>query len=478
MENLLLRSDSYKMSHWKAYPDGADGYFGYVEARSNKRWSKSVFFGLQIFLKKYLSKPFTKEDIVEAKEFCNLHGVPFNKEGWEYILDKYNGYIPVTIKAVPEGMVIDNKLPLCTVECLDNKVFWVGSWLETSLLQALWYPISVATNSWSCKQVIKQFMEQTCDNIDGLDFKLHDFGYRGCSSQETAGIGGASHLVNFKGSDTIIGIYYANKYYNCEMTGFSIPASEHSVICSFGKENELQAYKKMLDVYAKPRTIVACVSDSYDIYNACGRLWGEKLRQQIIDSGTTLVVRPDSGDPEEVSLKCIEILGDKFGYTYNSKGYKVLSPCVRVIYGDGINEKSIANILGNLKVHNWSADNIAFGMGGALLQDVQRDDLSFAMKCSAIRINGEWKEVMKDPITDLGKRSKTGRISLYQKGHGKPEYVCLPVDYVSKDPKWEDKKIHLPEVLNIVYEMNQGYAMPFIKEITFAEVRNNSNKGY
>lgn len=302
---------------------------------------------------------------------------------------------------------------------------------------------------------------------------------RGVSSSESACIGGAAHLVNFMGSDTIEGIYTANKYYNIDMAGFSIPAAEHSTITSWGKENEVEAYRNMIKQYGKKDAIFAVVSDSYDIFNACEKLWGDALKQEVIDSKATLVIRPDSGDPEAVVHKCIEILGEKFGYIVNTKGYKVLNN-VRLIQGDGVNPISIANILGRLAIYGWSADNIAFGMGGALLQGVNRDNFGFAMKCCALRVNGVWQDVKKDPITDTGKRSKAGRLSLYQKGHGGlPEYITANMDTISKTPNWEDKKIWMPEILQTVYTLEHNrdfYYEPKIREITFEEVRANSNK--
>jgi nicotinamide phosphoribosyltransferase len=483
--NFILMADSYKFSHWLQYPEGTDGYFGYIEARGCERgWNELEMFSLQIFLKRVLSKPITQENIDEAAAFAAIHGEPFNKEGWEYILKTYNGYIPVTIKALPEGTIAPLLVPIVTVECLDKNCFWVGSFLETALLRAVWYGTTVATLSWQCRQVIKKEMELSCDVIDGLNFKLHDFGARGVSSAESAGIGGAAHLASgAMGSDTIEGIWTANKYYNIAMAGFSIPAAEHSTITSWGKDGEVEAYRNMLQKYAKPGAILAVVSDSYDIFNACENLWGGTLKQEVIDSGAIVVIRPDSGDPETVVLKCIEILGEKFGTTRNSKGYQVLNN-VRLIQGDGVNERSIRCILANLRLHGWSAGNIAFGMGGALLQGINRDTLQFAMKCSAIRVNGEWRDVSKNPVTDSGKRSKAGRISTYQKGHGPVQLVCERVDAHVDDPTWEDKKIHMPDAMDVVYELRRtqvdqdgdGIYTPVIKEYTFDEIRARANK--
>jgi nicotinamide phosphoribosyltransferase len=225
------------------------------------------------------------------------------------------------------------------------------------------------------------------------------------------------------------------EFYNTDtIVGFSIPASEHSTITSWGRENEVDAFENMLDTFGGPGKLLACVSDSFDIYAATRDLWGGVLKDKVIAAGGTLVIRPDSGDPETVPVEVIQILAEKFGYTVNSKGYKVLHPSVRVIQGDGINEHSLPKILENLKKAGFSADNIAFGMGGGLLQAWNRDSLKYAMKASAIRINdGEWIGFSKDPITDKGKQSKEGRLGLvFECGLGSCGYRTLPEDLANK----------------------------------------------
>jgi nicotinamide phosphoribosyltransferase len=298
-----------------------------------------------------------------------------------------------------------------------------------------------------------------------IDFKLHDFGARGVSSLESAAIGGAAHLVNFMGSDTISGVLYAREYYGAGVAGFSIPAAEHSTITSWGRDSEVKAYENMLTQFAKPGAILAVVSDSYDIYNATEKLWGEELRQKVIDSGATVVIRPDSGDPEIVCRKLVQILGDKFGWTTNAKGFRVLNN-VRLIQGDGVNEHTIRCILGSFQAYGWSADNIAFGMGGALLQIVDRDTQRFAMKCSSAEINGIWVDVQKDPVTDSGKKSKAGRVTLWTNSGG--EFASG----VTAPTGWTDKGIGgWTNALEEVYRDGK-----LIKEITFDEVRANARK--
>lgn len=404
--SVILRSDSYKFSQFNQYPPNTEAVFSYIESRGG-RYPKTLFFGLQAFIEEYLTKPITMEDIDEAEELILAHGEPFNRAGWEYILNEYLGYLPVAIHALPEGTLAPTGTALVTIQNTDPNCYWLPSFLETTLLRAVWYPTTVATNSYYARQLILEALEMTGDP-SLIDFKLHDFGARGVSSGESAGIGAAAHLVNFKGTDTVEGLLFARKFYGTKMAGFSVPAMEHSTVTSWGRENEVKAYRNMVKQNGKPGGIISCVSDSYDIYEAC-RLWGTELKQDVLDSGATLVVRPDSGDPVTVVLECLDILSKHFGFERNSKGYKVLNN-VRVLQGDGIDYDTIKNILGHAADADYSADNLVFGQGGGLLQIVNRDDQKFAMKCSAALVDGMWIDVYKDPITDPGKTSKKGRL--------------------------------------------------------------------
>lgn len=408
---LVLNTDSYKTSHYLQYPPGTTRVFSYIESRGGVH-DRTVFFGLQYILKEYFSKPVTAADVVLAAEVCAAHGVPFNRDGWMHIVETHEGRLPVRILAVPEGSVVPTGNVLLTIENTDPACFWLTSFLETALLR-VWYPITVATNSWMAKQVIRQFLRDTGDEA-GLGFKLHDFGARGVSSLESAMLGGMAHLVNFQGTDTMSALLGARAYYGEPMAGYSIPAAEHSTITSWGKDGEVKAYRNMLKAYARPGAILAVVSDSYDLANAVENIWGKELKQEVIDSGAVLVVRPDSGEPSAVVLKTVAGLERAYGSTTNAKGYRVLNG-VRVIQGDGITLRSIRTILATLKANGYSADNVAFGQGGALLQVVNRDDQRFAMKCSAVMVDGTWRDVFKDPVTDPGKRSKAGRLMLLER---------------------------------------------------------------
>ena len=414
--NPILDVDSYKASHWLQYPPNTTAMYSYLESRGGK-YPVTVFFGLQYILKEYLTRPIESWMVDEAVSFFAAHGVPFNEAGWRYIAEDLNGRLPIRISAVPEGTVVPVHNVLMTIESTDPKTFWLVSWLETLLLR-VWYPTTVATQSWHLKKAIYGALAKTADDPDGeIAFKLHDFGARGVSSCESSGIGGMAHLVNFSGSDTVQGVVYANHYYHHPMAAFSIPAAEHSTITAWGKEGEALAYQNMLDQFAKPGSLVAVVSDSYDLWNAVDHLWGDRLRQAVIDSGATVIIRPDSGNPAQIVGQVLERLDQYFGSVINQKGYKVLNH-VRVIQGDGVNEASMSEILANIETLGFSATNVAFGMGGALLQKLNRDTQKFAVKCSEVTVDGKAIAVYKDPITDPGKTSKKGRLALIKTDTG------------------------------------------------------------
>lgn len=448
-------TDSYKYSHPFQVPPGTTKMVSYIEPRGfdpNRRilspeilsaletlgpdtkkriidiatagaprWDHIVVYGYTLLLKRWLSVRVTVEKVEKMKAWCAAHGEPFEYDGWMRIATVHDGYMPVEISALPEGTIVPLKVPVVRVENLDPSLPWVSAFIETQLSR-IWYPITVATQSMQIKRDIYWYLTQTCDNADAeIGFKLHDFGARGTSSQESAGIGGSAHSVNFLGTDTTAGIHYAQGYYNEPgMPAFSIPASEHSTITSWGgPDHEVEAFANMCEKFAGKGPLFAVVSDSYDIMHAVNELWGTQLKgvvEKLAEVGTTLVVRPDSGDPTIVPVEVIKALGNKFGYTKNSKGYKVLPKFVRCIQGDGVNQRSIRMILKNLEAEGWSTENIAFGMGGALLQQVDRDTIQFAMKTCSITRNGRVVDVYKQPKTDPGKNSKRGDQAVIRTG--------------------------------------------------------------
>ena len=472
LQSIITNTDSYKVGMNRMYPPGTEYVYSYIESRGGK-YDRTEFLGVQA-LAKYLAIPITQEQIDYAEKIWTLHGEPFNREGWQYILSNHNGRLPLRIRAAKEGCIIPTKNVLATIENTDPNCFWLTTWVETAALRAIWYPTTVGTTSWHIKQEILNYLEKSGDPAL-ISFKLHNFGSRGVSSEESAAIGGMAHLVNFMGTDTIEGVLHAIDTYGADVCGWSIPASEHSVITSWGREHEVDSFRNMIKQFGKPGAIFACVSDSFDIFAAC-EMWGTELKDDVIKSGATVVIRPDSGDPVEVLPKMLHILEKYFGAPKNSKGYKVLNN-VRIIWGDGINSISIASILRCIvDIMGFSADNIAFGMGGALLGAPQRDDLSWAMKCSSVGIRvkmpaSTWdtyienRDVFKDPITDHGKVSKKGRVTLWYDGHGAYE------SSVTKPTRWTDHGIEWNDAME-TYFLNGE--VKFTQ--TFDEVRANSNK--
>jgi nicotinamide phosphoribosyltransferase len=419
LANLILNTDSYKFSHYLQYPPETRAISSYVEARGHSEQPEVLFFGLQMFLKEYLSKPVTMADIEEAEAIVTAHGLPFNREGWTHIVRAHGGFLPLQIDALPEGTLVRRGVPVAQVVNTDPVCHWLPSYIETALLRAIWYPSTVASNSRKVKQIIRPMLEKTCDDPAGvLPFRLHDFGARGTTSFEQAGIGGAAHLVNFMGTDTVSGVLFARRYYGADMAGFSIPASEHSTMTSWGQEREADAYENMIDKFGA-KGLYAVVSDSYDINNAVSEIWGKQLKERVQAAGGTLVVRPDSGDPVETPVQVVRQLAYAFGTRQNAKGYKVLDDSVRVIQGDGISPADIGLILGRLEAFGFSAENIAFGMGAGLLQKVNRDTYSFAMKANARQsTDGAWHDVYKRPATMNLKASKAGRQAVVQGAAG------------------------------------------------------------
>lgn len=429
--NLALLGDAYKYSHHSFYDEGTTKIKSYLESRGGK-FDETVFYGLQIFLKEYLQGvAITMEEVDEAEAY--LHGVfgrtdVFDRSKFEYIIKEHGGRLPVRIKAVPEGTVVGTKNVLMTIENTDPNCYWVTNFLETLLLQ-VWYPITVATLSREVRKIVRKAFDDTTDLPEdikelSMDFVLNDFGFRGVSSVQSARNGGSAHLVNFLGSDTTIASKGICEFYNSERVyGLSVPATEHSIMTLRGEEGEADIMEAVLDRY--PTGIVACVSDSYNIIRAVSEYWGDRLRDKILSRpaapGNQLVIRPDSGHVINTLKEIFRILFDKFGYTTNSKGYKVLPPQVRVIQGDGVNINSIGEIYDMFREEGISAENLALGMGGKLLQaDINRDTQNFAVKACFAIVNGEERDVVKSPteidadgnITKSFKKSKKGDLKL------------------------------------------------------------------
>lgn len=421
--NPLLMTDSYKAGHARLYPPGLTRLFAYLEARGGA-FPETVFFGLQPYLERYLAGPvFGADDIAEAEAFWTAHfgrDDVFDPARWRALLDRHGGRLPLRIRAVPEGTIVPIGNVLMTIENTDDAFPWLPSWFETLLLK-VWYPCTVATQSRAIRHAIGAAYARTGADPAGLGFACHDFGYRGVSSEETAGFGAAANLLSFDGTDTVAGIRMLAEFYDGGMSGFSIPATEHSVICAWGREREEDAYRWVLETF--PVGTVACVSDSYDVFNAIANLWGEALRPLVLAREGTLVIRPDSGDPFAVVPWALEALWERFGGTTNAQGYRLLDSRVRLIQGDGMGPDTIGPLYDLIAGQGWSAANLTVGSGGSLLQKVHRDTCQFALKASEVTVDGQTYGAAKDPVTDPNKRSKNGRLKLVRTDDGGWETV-------------------------------------------------------
>lgn len=481
--NLVLLGDAYKYSHHKFYEDKTSLVYSYMESRGG-RFNETVFYGLQMFMKEYIEGvAITQEELDEAYEYLGTkYGVfgredVFDKSKFQHIIDVHGGRLPVRIKAVPEGSVVGVKNVLVTIENTDPKCYWLTNFLETIMMQ-IWYPITVATLSHEVKKIVREYFEKTSDLPQDvmdivIEFVLNDFGFRGVSSVESASIGGSGHLVNFMGSDTTYASRKIIQNYNTDTVfGLSVPATEHSIMTMKGEEGEVEMMRRVLTKY--PTGIVACVSDSYHILRACSEYWGEDLKELILSRpstpGNQLVIRPDSGHVVNTLKAVFEILFDKFGYTVNSKGFKVLPPQVRVIQGDGVNIGSITEIYEELYRLGISAENIVFGMGGKLLQaNIDRDTQKFATKACFAIVDGEERDLVKSPteVDENGnlvpsfKKSKQGRLKLVKNEDGTYRTVT------SRDVDFDTVK----DELVTVFENGK-----ILVEYTFEEIRARVNE--
>lgn len=428
--SLICRIDSYKFTHPFAYPDEQDldggkivGMTSYATARV-PRSQVIIPAGMQIFVKRYLSQTITTADIDAAEQFALAHfGRPlFDRNAWEHVVKNYGGKLPFIIRAVPEGTPVRGGDALYTTTVLDDPIaFWMSAGFETITQRAVWYPTTIATMDYEIKREMRRYYEISGADMSLLPFAYHDFGGRGVTCAEQAEIGGAAHLFSFMGSDTVEGVLAANFFYRCDMAAFSVYATEHSIQCSFGGGRD-DAIKYIKHQLRKAReldvSIVSIVLDGYDVYREA-ELCCTVLRDEIIEfgkSGGKVVFRPDSGDMMEVIPRLLLLQDTAFGHTLTSTGYKAIN-YVGIIQGDGIDHMAIKAVLGKILLMGYAASSVFFGSGGALLQKVNRDTFKFAQKACAICVRApdgseKWVGIAKNPITDQGKKSQEGVLTL------------------------------------------------------------------
>lgn len=416
-------TDSYKQSHPEAYPEVLSAG-AYIEARKgfngDDKDRRLVVNGVRYFVTRFLAKQWTEEDVAaadrEMKTYCpggTLH--PFPADLFRKFIAENDGYFPVRVRSLRDGQAVLARTPMFVFEA-DGEYARLVTWLETLALQSIWYMSSVATLSRRVRDVIDAAFERSVDSeMDFLrDSRLHDFGMRGCTGLEQTIMGGSAHLLSFDGSDTLSAIWYIRNHLDGEGVGSSIPATEHSLMMSHS--NELAAVRRMVELYGGG--LFATVADTYDYTHFLNEIVPQ-VAADVQAKGGFHVVRPDSGDPVECVIEALYALERAYRADVNGKGYKVIRGA-GVIQGDGIDHIVLERIVEATMDAGFSAQNVAFGMGGGLLQKVNRDTLSFACKLSYRVIEsveapkGVEVPLMKDPKTDPNKRSQPGRLAVIE----------------------------------------------------------------
>lgn len=459
LDNPILATDSYKLGHHSQYPANTEVVYSYFESRPGATYDETVFFGLQSILKDMEGYLVRYEHLSEAFELSNAHFGQriFNYRGWERLIDKHDGRLPLRIKAVPEGTPVPVNNVLMTVENTDEEFPWLTNAFE-SLLTHVWYPSTVASRSRSVKKLLAAKLEKAGSPLDGLQFMLHDFGYRGATTHDSAALGGTGHLTSFVGTDTLPAMLLAKRDYGAsfDTLAFSVPATEHSVMTAEGPSGELPLVGRLLDQH--PAGILSVVADSYDYYGFVDAV-RTTFKDRILARDGVFVVRPDSvtqqhPNPELLVAWTLEALWDSYGGTSTDKGFRVLDPHVRVLWGDGIDAQGIEHIVNRAMLAGFSPENLVFGMGGGLLQKLNRDTQRFAFKCSAQKRDGVWHDVYKKPL-DPSKASKKGRLALVETEDCE-SYVTVPDERCEPDQN----------ILRTVFEDGK-----LVNEQTFDQIR-------
>lgn len=500
---VLTYTDAYKLGHVQQYPAGITRVLSNFTPRGSRieRVTHVVNFGLQYFLQHILTdawEPFwaaTEDEVAEQFEAFTTEVLGPNTIGSEHIRKLHRkGYLPLKFRSLPEGGLFPLRVPLFTVENTDPDFFWLVNYIETVMSASVWQPGTSATTAYYFRKLLNEWALKTTGTTAGVQWQGHDFSFRGMAGQEAAAASGAGHLLNFTGSDNLNVIPWVDEYYpgdNGLVLG-SVPATEHSVMCAGasdaprdenGKIDEISTYSRLIDIY--PSGIVSVVSDTYDLWEVLTSVL-PRLKDKIMARDGKLVIRPDSGDPVDIltgtegpmptgsvgddrypaEKGVIELLWEVFGGTVNEQGYKVLDPHIGAIYGDSITYDRAEQIMKRLGAKGFASTNVVFGIGSYTYQLVTRDTFASAVKSTWVEIDGEGREIFKDPVTDNGtKKSAKGRIAvIYQidANTGEKDYALVDGEIGARLEGTD------ADMLTTVWEDGE-----FKKIYSFAEVREN-----
>ena len=485
--NPLTQTDFYKVDHRNQYPKGTTLVYSNLTARSDKLSpchdsplydGKMVVFGIQYFIKSFIIDLFNENFFKQPKdkvvaEYKRRIETSLGKDAitYEHIEALHDlGYMPIQIKALPEGSLVPMRVPFLTIVNTLPEFYWVTNFLETALSANIWKLCTNATIAYEYKKLLTHYAKLTGSDLETVKFQGHDFSFRGMSGNVDAAACGMAHLTSFVGTDSIPAIDMAEYYYNCnadnELIGCSVPATEHSVMCLNSKETEIDTYRKLItEVYLKG--IVSIVSDTWDFWNVVTN-YMQELKHDILARDGKVVIRPDSGDP--VNIICgndakntysperkglIKCLYDIFGGE-TKNGYTHLDSHIGAIYGDSITLKRAYQILKGLAEKGFASDSIVFGIGSYTYQYSTRDSFGMAVKSTYGEVNGEPREIFKEPKTDNGiKKSAKGLLRV----------DLINGEYVLKDQctKEEEQGGELETVFK------DGV---LIKETSLSEIRN------
>jgi nicotinamide phosphoribosyltransferase len=425
-----LLCDFYKVSHREQYPKGTEIVYSTWIPRASRITGidKVVAFGFQAFIKEYIIKYFNdnffnrpKNEVIEEYIRVIKNTLGIQNPDASHIEELYDlGYMPIKIKAVKEGTLVPLRVPMLTIENTELRFFWLTNYLETLMSCAMWIPSTSATIAFEYRKILEKYAKETVGNIEGVQFQGHDFSMRGMGALDSAKVSGAGHLLSFVGTDTIPAILFTEEFYNAnieqELIGTSIPATEHSVQCAYGRD-EFSSYKRIItEIY--PSGFVSIVSDTWDLWKVLTDVVA-KLKTEIMSRDGRVVIRPDSGDP--VKIICgdpksdnelerkgvVEVLWDIFGGTITAKGYKQLETHIGCIYGDAITLERATAICEGLKAKGFASTNTVYGIGSFTYQYNTRDTFGFALKSTHVVIDGIDQNIYKDPATDKDKIKKS-----------------------------------------------------------------------
>ena len=480
--NGLLLTDGYKTGHHQQYPKGTEEVYSNWTPRSNKYAPKGcdqvVSFGQQYVFKwlhdyfqdNFFSKP--KAQVCnELKEELSLYlGTDYDVTHYEELHDLQ--YLPIIVKSLPEGVEVPIRVPMVTVVNTDKKFYWITNFLETILSTMLWQPMTSATIALRYKRIFKDWTLKTDkENLGFIDFQGHDFSMRGMGGLQSAISSGMGHAAVFLGSDTLPVISCLRKYYNAQ--GFvvgSVNATEHSVMCAGTKDDEIGTFRTLMNTY--PSGILSVVSDTWDLWKVLTD-YLPKLKEEVLSREGKLVIRPDSGDPVDIicgesrtieaelpkDKGVVELLWDIFGGTVNEQGFKVLDTHIGAIYGDSITTERAESICQRLSDKGFATTNVVLGIGSFTYQFNTRDTFGFAMKATSVVVNGERREIFKDPITDDGiKKSAKGLIKVDTVDN---EFIL--VDQVTSEQENEG-------ALQVIYKDGR-----FVNQVNLQEIRDRIN---